>query len=32
VPAAKLRSLTTNTQAFADFKARMRRYPAAPAQ
>jgi predicted Zn-dependent protease len=30
VPASQRRSLTTNTQGFVDFKARMRRYPAAP--
>lgn len=29
IPATTLRRLTTNTQAFNDFKARMRRYPAA---
>jgi predicted Zn-dependent protease len=32
VPAATMRSLTTNTQGFADFKARMRRYQAPPRQ
>ena len=32
IPASQLRGLTTNTQGFADFKARMRRYPAAPRQ
>jgi predicted Zn-dependent protease len=32
VPASQLRSLTTNTQGFTDFKARMRRYQAAPSQ
>jgi len=32
IPASQLRSLTTNTQAFMDFKAGMRRYRAPPPQ
>lgn len=32
IPAAQRRNLQTDSQAFQDFKARMRRYPAAPRQ